>query len=66
MVTSSLRRRDGRAVHQRKSTVAEPALMTLYRASGLSAALGGTCELVSQARKNTHPRTTKHASSLTP
>jgi len=46
-VTSSLRRRDGRTVHVRKSTVAEPALMPIYRALGLSAAPGGTRKLVS-------------------
>ena len=46
-VTASLRRRDGRTVHVRKSTVAEPALMTIYRALGLSAAPGGTRKLVS-------------------
>ena len=36
-VTASLRRRDGRTVRVRKSTVAEPALMTIYRALGLRA-----------------------------
>ena len=36
-VTASLRRRDGRTVRVRKSTVAEPALMTSYRALGLRA-----------------------------
>ena len=36
-VTASLRRRDGRTVRVRKSTVAKPALMTIYRALGLRA-----------------------------
>ena len=46
-VTASLRRRDGRTVHVRKSTVAEPALMPIYTALGITAAPGGTKKLVS-------------------
>jgi hypothetical protein len=46
-VTVSVRRKDGRTIHVRKSTVAEPALMRIYRALGVSAAPGGTKKLVS-------------------
>ena len=46
-VTASLRRRDGRTVHVRKSTVAEPALTPIYQALGITAAPGGTKKLVS-------------------
>ena len=45
-VTSSLRRRDGRTVHVRKSTVAEPALMKIYQALNINAAPGGTKKLI--------------------
>ncbi len=41
-VTASLRHRDGRAIHIRKSTVAEPALLRIYRALKLNPAPGGT------------------------
>ena len=46
-VTSSLRRRDGRTVHVRKSTVAEPALMKIYQALRINPAPGGTKKLIS-------------------
>ena len=46
-VTASLRHKDGRTVHVRKSTVAEPDLMAIYRALGLSPAPGGTKKLIS-------------------
>lgn len=46
-VTASMRRKDGRTVHVRKSTVAEPALASIYKALGISAAAGGTKKLVS-------------------
>ena len=45
-VTSSLRRRDGRTVHVRKSTVAEPALMKIYQALNINPAPGGTKKLI--------------------
>jgi hypothetical protein len=40
-VTASLRCKDGRTVHVRKSTVAEPALMEIYRALAINPAPGG-------------------------
>jgi len=46
-VTTSLRRRDGRTVHVRKSTVAEPALMAIYQALAIHPAPGGTKKLIS-------------------
>ena len=46
-VTASLRRRDGRTVHLRKSTAAEPALASIYKALGSNMAPGGTRKLVS-------------------
>ena len=46
-VTTSLRRRDGRTVHVRKSTVAEPALMAIYQALAINPAPGGTKKLIS-------------------
>ena len=46
-VTASLRRRDGRTVHLRKSTAAEPALASIYKALGINMAPGGTRKLVS-------------------
>jgi len=46
-VTTSLRRKDGRVVHVRKSTAAEPALLAIYKALGINAAPGGTKKLVS-------------------
>jgi transposase len=45
-VTASMQRSDGRSVHIRKSTKAQPALMRIYRALGISAAPGGTKKLV--------------------
>ena len=45
-VTASVRRKDGRMIHVRKSTVAEPALMRIYRALGVSSTPGGTKKLV--------------------
>jgi transposase len=46
-VTASLRRRDGRTVHVRKSTVAEPALLKIYQALALNQAPGGTKKMIS-------------------
>jgi transposase len=46
-VTASLRRKDGRTVHVRKSTVAEPALRTIYDALGVNPSPGGSKKLVS-------------------
>jgi transposase len=46
-VTASLRRKDGRTLHLRKSTVAEPALASIYKALGIHAAPGGTRKLLS-------------------
>lgn len=40
-VTASFRQRDGRTLHVRKSTVAEPDLMAIYRLLGLNPAPGG-------------------------
>jgi hypothetical protein len=40
-VTATFRQRDGRVLHVRKPTVAEPALRKLYDALGLDAAPGG-------------------------
>lgn len=40
-VTASLRRTDGRTVHVRKSTVAEPALKKIYTALGVTSLPGG-------------------------
>ena len=45
-VTSSMRRSDGRTVHVRKSTVAEPALMKIYQALNINHAPGGTKKLI--------------------
>ncbi len=45
-ITVSMQRTDGRSVHIRKSTKAEPALMRIYQALGISAAPGGTKKLV--------------------
>ena len=46
-VTASLRRKDGRTVHVRKSTVAEPALRAIYTALGINPAPGGSKKLLS-------------------
>ena len=45
-VTSSLRRKDGRTIHMRKSTGAEPALMAIYQALAINPAPGGTKKLI--------------------
>jgi len=45
-VTASMQRADGRTIHIRKSTKAEPALMRIYQALGINAAPGGTKKLV--------------------
>jgi transposase len=45
-VTTSLRRKDGRTIHVRKSTVAEPALMAIYDALAINATPGGTKKLI--------------------
>ena len=42
-----MRRKDGRTVHVRKSTVAEPALASIYKTLGITAAAGGTRKLIS-------------------
>ena len=41
-VTTSLRRKGGRTLHVRKSTVAEPALMAIYQVLAINPAPGGT------------------------
>lgn len=46
-VTATFSRRDGHSLHVRKATVAEPDLMAIYRALGISAAPGGTRKLIS-------------------
>ena len=46
-VTASLRRKDGRTIHVRKSTVAEPSLREIYDALGINPAPGGTKKLIS-------------------
>lgn len=45
-VTASLRRKDGRMIHVRKSTQAEPALMAIYQALGINSVPGGTKKLI--------------------
>ena len=45
-VTASLRRKDGRTIHVRKSTVAEPAAMKIYQALALNSAPGGTRKII--------------------
>ena len=45
-VTASFRRKDGRMVHVRKSTVAEPALMKIYDAIGVRSLPGGTRKMI--------------------
>ena len=45
-VTRSLQSKDGRAIHVRKSTVAEPPLMALYQALAMNPAPGGTKKLI--------------------
>jgi hypothetical protein len=46
-VTATFSQRDGRSLHVRKATVAEPDLLAIYRALGISAAPGGTRKLIS-------------------
>lgn len=46
-VTSSFRQRDGHSLNVRKSTVAEPDLLAIYRAIGANPAPGGTRKLIS-------------------
>jgi hypothetical protein len=46
-VTVSVRRKDGRSMHVRKSTVAEPALMAIYKVLGVNSNPGGTKKLIS-------------------
>jgi transposase len=45
-VTASFRRRDGRTLHVRKSTVAEPELKAIYEALGLDTTPGETKKLI--------------------
>jgi hypothetical protein len=40
-ITATFRQRDGRTLHVRKSTVAEPALRAIYDALGIDAVPGG-------------------------
>jgi len=46
-VTTSLRRKDGRTIHVRKCTWAEPDLMAIYQALAISSAPGGSKKLIS-------------------
>ena len=45
-VTATFRQRDGRTLHVRKTTVAEPALRKIYDALGIEAAPGGVRKLM--------------------
>lgn len=45
-VTATFRQRDGRTLHVRKTTVAEPALRKIYDALGINAAPGGVRKLI--------------------
>ena len=45
-VTASFRQKDGRTVHVRKSTVAEPELIKIYNALGFNSLPGGTRKLM--------------------
>ncbi|MDZ4176505.1 MAG: IS1634 family transposase [Hydrogenophaga sp.] len=45
-VTTSMRRRDGRTIHVRKSTLAEPGLKAIYDALAINPAPGGTKKLI--------------------
>jgi transposase len=45
-ITASLRRKDGRTIHVRKSSLAEPALMNIYKALGINPAPGGTKKML--------------------
>ncbi|WP_291863792.1 IS1634 family transposase, partial [Accumulibacter sp.] len=46
-VTTTFRQRDGRTLHVRKATSAEPELMAIYRALGVNPQPGGTKKLTS-------------------
>lgn len=46
-VTTSLRRKDGRTIHVRKSTLAEPKLIEIYRALAIHPTPGGIKKLIS-------------------
>ena len=46
-VTTSLRRKDGRTIHLRKSTLVEPELMAIYQTLQINPAPGGTKKLIS-------------------
>src|SRR5487761_2264517 len=46
-VTTSLRRKDGRTIHVRKSTLAEPKLIEIYRALAIHPSPGGIKKLIS-------------------
>lgn len=46
-VTTSLRRKDGRTIHVRKSTGGEPDLMAIYQALAISSTPGGIKKLIS-------------------
>lgn len=45
-VTASLRRKDGRSIHVRKSTVAEPAAMAIYQALDINSQPGGSRKII--------------------
>jgi transposase len=45
-VTATFRQRDGRTLHVRKTTIAEPALRTIHHALGIDAAPGGVRKLI--------------------
>jgi transposase len=45
-VTATFRQRDGHTLNVRKATVAEPQLMAIYRALGISSTPGGTRKLI--------------------
>jgi hypothetical protein len=45
-VTASFRRADGRALHVRKATRAEPEQLAIYRALNLDSAPGGVCKTI--------------------
>jgi len=45
-VTATFRQRDGRTLHVRKPTIAEPALRTIHHALGIDAAPGGVRKLI--------------------
>jgi len=63
-VTATVNQRDGRSLHVRNATVAETEALAIYRAMGISAARGGTRELISGIRSDglMVPRNFAHAS----